>query len=64
MDQKAARRVALERRIGGNLFIVIALVMLIFNTAWADAIALVFAIIGVGFRIEAAIANTRLSDRV
>jgi hypothetical protein len=64
MDQKAARRVALERRIGGNLFIVIALVMLIFNTAWANAIALVFAIIGVGFRIEAAIANTRPSERV
>jgi hypothetical protein len=61
VDFTASRRVATERRYGGNLFIVAAFVMLFFDTSWGDAAAITFAVIGIGFRIEAAIAFARIS---
>jgi hypothetical protein len=62
MDLKSSRRVATERRYGGNLLIVVAIVVLTFNTSWGDAAAITFAVIGIGFRIEAAIAFARISQ--
>ena len=63
MDQKVSRRLPAEIGYAGVLFIVIALIALVFNAQWAHAIAIVCAIIGVGLRIEAAIATSRLPDR-
>lgn len=46
----------------GNVFIVLAVVLLIVNSQWAHFAAVVCAILGVGSRIEAAITAARLPD--
>jgi hypothetical protein len=62
LARRRRANVASEARIGGTALIVIALILLIINNPWAQAVAIVLAIIGVGLRIEAAIVTSRASS--